>query len=83
MRTIFFDWTTGQTIYAKLSPLDDVTWTNGIVLFGEIGTTGQYAADVPLGHHVIFLQAGGSPADTDIKIGYEPELVIPAKILGF
>ena len=82
-RDIYIDWTTGETLYSKDSPLDESVWANGITNLVENGSTGQYSAKVALTHQTIFLQLSGSPADTDTKIGYEPQIIVPTKILGF
>ena len=71
METIYFDWPTGQTIYAKLSPLDTGTWSTGVTAMSENGSTGEYSASVAVGRYAIYLQDGGSPASSDTRIGYE------------
>jgi len=61
---------TGNTYYAKPLPVDaDPTWTDDVVALTESGTVAALyeSASIadPADEYAIFLQAGGSPADTD------------------
>jgi hypothetical protein len=69
MATIYIHHTTGANLYYKPSPLATSTWSTGVVVGTENGTTGEYAftvGDTEKG--VIFLRAGADPAASDIRL---------------
>lgn len=71
-RTDYFDWpTSGATIYGKPRPLvDGGAWDGDDVAYSENGTLGEYSASLDEStEYVLFLQDGGSPANTDLVIG--------------
>lgn len=62
---------TGLTLYAKPVPIQTGTWAADAVTVAEdVGVAGYYYADIvtPAAEYTLFLQAGGSPADTDTPI---------------
>lgn len=66
-----FDFTSGVTLYGKAKPLDTSPWSDGIVTMSENGSTGEYssASFVDATSYSVFVQAGGSPASSDAKVG--------------
>ena len=69
--TDYADDTTGNTLYAKPEPLtSSPSWGADKVSGTENGSTGSYAftLDSTLAY-VVYRQAGGSPASTDVKLG--------------
>lgn len=64
----------GATIYAKPLPLNTASWAGDVVALTEDATRdGYFTGDVTLATaadgYAIFLQAGGSPANTDLERG--------------
>lgn len=75
--TEYFDFTSGLTLYGKAKPLN-ATWATGVVTMSENGSTGEYSSSsfVDDTSYSVFVQAGGSPASSDVKIGtITPEIV--------
>lgn len=69
--TDYADDTTGNTLYAKPEPLSSSpSWGADKVTGTENGSTGSYAftLDSTLSY-VVYRQAGGSPASSDLKLG--------------
>ena len=71
-RTAYIRWTSGANLYAKPLPLATGTWEADAIAFVENGVTGSYSVVLPDEPHEIFVQAGGTPADTDQSIAPVP-----------
>lgn len=68
---IYANLPTGNTYYAKPAPLVAAPWADDVVSVPETSVAGWYASAAiadPADQYVLFLQAGGSPADTDTVV---------------
>jgi hypothetical protein len=61
---------TGLVVYAKQLPLNTSNWATGVTAMSEVLTTGIYTATLASqNRYLVFVQAGGSPASTDLVDG--------------
>jgi hypothetical protein len=66
-RTLKLITTSGLNLYAKPSPIASGTWGDDAVALTANANDGrEYTATVGDGDYVVFVQAGASPADTDV-----------------
>ena len=70
-RTDYIRWPTGATLYAKPLPLTDSAWGDDDIAGVENAALGSYAfaALAETTEYEVFVQAGGSPASSDLAIG--------------
>lgn len=81
--TAYFQYTTGSTIYAKARPLN-ATWATGIVSLSENSSTGDYSGTLDADtDYVVYSQAGGSPASSDVAIGEIGRLPAAGSVDGY
>lgn len=65
-----------KTHYIKSLPLTEAPWATGLTSASRNGTTDQFSVTTTdTVEYAVYEQQGGSPASTDIKIGYIPSLV--------